>query len=274
MKLRSRLLLILLLIGLLFCGCVNLFTYADLRSEGYVYPNDISKAKLLMQEMSVAHRNHLWDDIQTYNVQLEEESFGFFGKKSSPFKELDMIFSLNYIPKTFDGLMEIRSGKEKGQFWGVHEGRTYQRIGENVLVKENDAYQFSINTYQYFLELPNRITEATIVDYLGSQTIDGIATDGIIVSWNTLEPQKDIDQFVIWLHSKTKRIVKVEYTIREKFKFVRGEAFYRGYKEYDGFLLPTEIASKSNIKKNGYIHVKQIKEFTPNVLTINELRPL
>lgn len=274
MKQRAKIVFAVLIGVLVYSGCINVFKYSDLRPEGYSYPNNVSKAKELMREMGVAHRNHLWDSIQTYNVQLEEESFGFFGKKSSPFKELSMKFSLDYIPGTFDGLAEIRSGKEKGVFWGVQEGKTYQRQGENITPEENKSYRFSINTFQYFIEFPYRIMESTALDYLGTDVIDGVAVEGVIASWNTVEPQNEIDQFVVWLDTKTKRIVKVDYTIRAKFKFVRGEAFYKDYKDFNGFLLPSIIASKSNVKKEGYIHVKQIKGFIPNVSTIDYLRPL
>lgn len=274
MKNSSIKLFLILGIVLFFISCVNVFKYSDLRPEGYAYPNDNVKAKQLLTEMGVAHRNNLWDILDTYNVKFEEESFGFFGKKSSPFKELKMEFSINYIPKTFNGLMEILSGDEKGVIWGVQDGTTYQKTNDNIVIKENDKYEFSINTYQYFIELPNRITEATVIDYAGTKNIEGIKTEGIIASWGTVEPQKNIDQYVIWLDAKTKRIVKVDYTIREKFKFVRGEAFYSDYKDFNGYLLPTKIESKSNIKKDGFLHVKKINEFTPNLLSVDVLKPI
>lgn len=263
-----------ILITLTQFGCVNIFQYSDLRPIEYIYPNDVNKAKLLLQEMGIAHRNHLWDSIETYNVDFGEESFGFLGKKSSPFKELNMQFSLSYVPKTEIGLVRILSGKEQGKVWGVQNSDTYQVIDGQIVPTINNEYRFSINAFQYFIELPNRITEATVLDYLGTQIIDGIMTEGIILSWNTLDTQKGIDQYAIWLDSNTKQIVKVDYTIREKFKFVKGEAYYKDYKEFYGFLLPTVIESKSNIKKNGYLHIKKIYGFTPNVLTIDYLQPL
>ncbi|WP_025739908.1 hypothetical protein [Aquimarina pacifica] len=274
MKFTKIILFLLFTITGLFSSCnVNVFKYSDLRPTGYTFPNDTLKAKLLIKEMTIAHKNHLWDDIKTYQVQFEEESFGFFGRRSSPFKELKMDFSLNYIPKTFNGLMEIKSGKEKGDLWGIKDGKTYKRNKENIVFQDNKSYKFSMNTFQYFIEFPNRIIEANIIDYLGTKNIDGKVTEGVIVSWNKLEPQENIDQYIIWLDAKTKRIVLVEYTVREKIKFARGSAYFSNYKEFNGFLLPTKISSKSNIKKNGYLHIKKINNFTPNVLTIDYLKP-
>lgn len=258
-----------------FTSCqVNIFKYSDLRPSVYKYPNDTAKAKKLLEGMGTAHRNHLWDSIETYQVAFEEESFGFFGKKSTPFKELAMEFNLNYIPKTSTGLMEIKSGKEKGEIWGIQDGKTYQRKKENFILKENSAYKFSINTFQYFIEFSNRITEGNIIDYIGTKVIHGKTTEGVIVSWKKLEPQKNIDQFVIWLDTKTNLIVEIEYTVREKFKFAQGTAEFKEYREFNGFLLPTKIASRSNIKKKGYLHVKKITDFTPDLLPADDLTPL
>ncbi|MEL7532810.1 MAG: hypothetical protein AAFN10_15940, partial [Bacteroidota bacterium] len=126
---------------------------------------------------------------------------------------------------------------------------------------------------QYFIEFPNRIIEGNVIDYLGKQIIDGVEAEGVIISWNQIEPQKDIDQYAIWLDVKTKRILKVEYTVREKFRFVKGEASFSDYKEFEGFLLPSIIASKSNIKSDGYLHIKKINKFIPDQISMEALQP-
>lgn len=125
----------------------------------------------------------MWDSIETYNAIFEDEFYGFFGKQAHPFKEQKMTFSLNYIPKTTNGQLEIISGKEKGKIWGMQSWKTYSK-DENgeVLVKKNKDMKFWILTYQYFIELPNRIQEASSVDYMGSKTINGIECEGVIAS--------------------------------------------------------------------------------------------
>ena len=98
---------LLLISALSVYGCVNVFKLSDLQSNGYKFPNNIDKAKLLLQEMGVAHKIHMWDSIDTYNVIFEDEFYGFLGKKSSSFKEQKMTFSMNYIPKIFDYLFKL-----------------------------------------------------------------------------------------------------------------------------------------------------------------------
>lgn len=260
---------------ILIHGCISFFKLSDLQLEGYKYPNNPDKGKLLLKEMGEAHQIHIWDRIETYNVIFEDEFYGFLGKQSHPFKEQKMTFSLSYIPKTFNGQLEIVSGKEKGDIWGIQSWKTYRK-DENgeVVVKKNKNMKFWIPTYQYFIEFPNRIQEASSVDYMGRKTINGIECEGVIASWNTVSPQKDIDQYIIWLDSKSKMIVKVEYTVRDAYKFVTGAAYFKEYKNYNGIILPSTLPVESNLLKKGFLHKMSIKNFTPNKLSSNVLTPL
>jgi len=266
---------LLLVAVLLVNGCVSIFQLSDLQLNGYKFPNNTDKAKLLLQEMGIAHQIHMWDSIKTYNVIFEDEFYGFLGKQVHPFKEKNMQFSLNYIPKTFNGQLEIMSGKEKGQIWGIQAWKTYRKsTNGKIEVKENKDMTFLIPTYQYFIEFPSRIQEATAVDYIGTKIINGIECEGVIASWNKISPQKDIDQYIIWLDSKSKRIVKIEYTVRDKFKFVSGAANFQDYVDYNGIILPSTLPVESNLKKEGFLHTMSIKNFIPNRVSQFTLMPL
>lgn len=225
--------------------------------------------------MGVAHGITNWDSIQTYNVIFEDEFYGFTGKQAHPFKEQEMKFSLNYIPKTFNGQLEILSGKEKGTIWGMQSWETYHKDDNGKMsTKKNKDMKFWIPTYQYFIEFPSRIQEATSVDYVGEKMIDGIASVGIIASWNTTEPQKDIDQYLIWLDAKSKRIVRIEYTVRDAFRFISGEATFKDYKEYDGILLPSKLPVGSNLTKDKLLHTMSISDFKADLVPVDSLMPL
>jgi len=246
-----------------------------LRPEGYEYARDIDKAKQLIEEMGKAHLIENWNNMETYNVIFEGEFYGFLGKRSHPFKEQKIELSLNFIPKTSDGQLKILSGKEKNKTWGIQSGQTYylNEKGEPI-VKKNKDMQFYMPTYQYFIEFPCRIQEATSIDYLGTKMIDGVKSEGIIASWNTVAPQKDLDQYLIWIDAESKRIIKIEYTIRDQFRFVSAEAFFQDYKDYDGIILPSTMPIKSNLKQKGYLSKIRIKNFTSNKVSSSSLSPL
>ena len=256
-------------------GLFFYFKLSDLRPEGYQYPHNIPKAKQLLKAMGKAHQIEKWNDIETYNVIFEDEFYGFLGKKTHAFQEQKITFSLNYIPNTFDGQLKILSGKDKGKTWGMQSWKTYylDKTG-NAKLKENKNTKFYIPTYQYFIEFASRIQEATVIDYLGTKMINGIKSEGIIASWNTVAPQSDLDQYVIWIDSESKRIVKIAYTVRDKYRFVIGEAYYKDYKDFNGVILPRTITVASNLLREGYLHQMSIKSFTPNLVSYKSLKPL
>lgn len=258
--------IILIVFGiLLVCGSFFFFKLSDLQPENYEYPNNPAKAKVLLAEMGQAHGIRFWDSIQAYTISFEDEFYGFFGKQAHPFQEQKMEFSMRYIPNTFDGQLKIVSGKEKGTIWGIQDGATYSYDNdENTVKKSNPEMQFWIPTYQYFIEFPKRIQEATTIDYIGEKTFDGIKTEGVIASWNSVEPQKNIDQYLIWIATDTKRIVKIEYTVRDAYNFVSGAATFKNYKTYNGLLLPSNFPVESNLVSEGLLHEMRIKNFKVN----------
>ena len=261
----------------LLTGCVNVFKLTDLSSglEDVTYPNSELKAKQLLSEMGKAHGIQYWDSIQTYNVIFKDEFYGFFGKQSHPFKEDNIDFSLNYIPKTSDGQLEILTGKEKGKLRGIQSGETYEKKANKDFTVINDKdMKFWIPTYQYFIEFPNRIQEATAIKYVGPKVINGIKTEGVLASWGTVAPQKDIDQYIVWINAETKRIVKIEYTVRDMFKFVAGAAYFKNYKNYNGLILPSEYPVESNLLKEGFLHKMSIVDFKMNPVSKDYLLPL
>lgn len=270
MKLSKILLFLLCLI--LLSGCVNIFKLSDLRKGNDISDNE-AKVKQLMAEMGKAHGISHWSDFETYQVIFEDEFYGFIGKQGNPFKEQKIELSLNYIPKTFNGQLEILSGKEKGDIWGMQEWETYTKnsAGEAVFKKDKNI-EFWVPTYQYFIELPNRIQEANQLAYAGQKVINGINCEGVLASWKSTAPQKDIDQYIIWINADNKQIIKVEYTVRDMYKFITGAAYYEDYKNYEGVLLPSKMPVESNLVK-GLLHTMQIKDLKINQLDKESLLP-
>jgi len=263
MKTIIRILLIFLCFSAIQ-GCVNIFKLSDLRQKDDVFPKNQAKAKALLKEMGIAHGIQHWSRISAYHATYGEVFYGFLGKKTNPFKEDSVILSIQAIPTTSNGQLKILTGKEKGKVWGIQDGQTYYKEENDAIVlKKKKEIKFWLPTYQYFIEFPNRIQEATSLDYLGAKTIDGIKAEGVIASWNTIEPQKDIDQYVIWLEAASKRIIKIDYTVRDAYRFVSGTAHFKNYRDFNGLILPAEMPVSSNLLKKGLLHKMRIIDFKP-----------
>ena len=82
------------------------------------------------------------------------------------------------------------------------------------------------------LNFPLQIQTATAHYYMGEQEIDGVLCEGILLSWGTTAPQKSIDQYLVWINKESKLIVKLEYTIRDSYKFLTGATSYTQYKDF------------------------------------------
>ena len=248
--------------SLLFTSGCSLRKLADLRDGLSLDSIDESKARTLLTKMADAHGASNWRKIFLYHAQFEDEFFGLTGKLGHPYKESYVKFSLTFNTKNQNGKLLFDSGKLKGHAWGIQQGKTYTKEPNRAAVVRADKdIAFWLPTYKYFIEFPARIQETTIATYVGTREIDGHTCEGILASWNQLAPQPDIDQYVIWVDAEHYQIVRIDYTIREQYKFLTGAVYFKDYKTFDGLLLPTRMPVTSNIKKNGWLHEMRLLSF-------------
>jgi len=260
-----------LLLALLCSSCV--FKIADLRTETAKTSQEEAKARQLLQEMGVAHGIARWSEVETYEVNFEDEFFGFMGKQGNPFEESKTNLKLQYIPNSYDGQLTILSGEKKDLTWGIQSWKTYTlSSSQEIDFQEDEVIYFWLPTYQYFIEFPLRIQNADAVNYAGTSTVNGVTCEGILASWNTTKPQKEVDQYLIWINSESKQIVKLEYTIREFYKFLTGAVYFKDLKDYNGILLPSTLPVESNMSKQN-LHEMRIKDFQINPVEKEVLRP-
>ncbi len=267
----KRKILLGILIVLIGFGAIQYFTLSDLRSRYSVPVNDPNKVKELLAAMAEAHQTHLWNDLNSYEAAFSEEFYGFIGKIGNPFSEDHTLLSLKYLPATYTGQLKITNGDEQVPIWGINNGQTYTLEGGELAIEDDLTILFWLPTYQYFIEFPWRIQEATSFQYMGNHEINGQDCEGVLASWNTVEPQRNIDQYIIWISKESKRIVKIEYTIRDMYPFLTGAASFEDYKTFDGILLPTEFPVESNLVPNGLLHTMKILDFRSNVVKAAEL---
>lgn len=259
---------------LVVAGTIGFFHLADLRTEVAKQGGNEDKARALIADMAKAHNIGAWDSISTYRASFDDEFYGLVGKNGNPFPGNKGIFDLEYIPGSFDGRLTFTEGEFKGETWGIQSWKTYTSKNGSapIFQQHNDAY-FWLPTYQYFIEFPLRIQEATAFSYAGTKVIDGINCEGVIASWNDTSPQKDIDQYLVWLDADSKRIVKLEYTIREMYYFLTGAAYFKEYKQFGDLMLPTYFPVESNLVSDGLLHEMRITDFVADPIPVAALRP-
>ena len=229
----------------------------------------------LLRAMGEAHHIGSWDTISTYRVYFQDHFFGKVGAFGNPFPDEVTAMQLDYIPGTFDGRIAFLSGTWRERQWGIMSWQTYEKDSalDSVIFKKNKDARFWIPTYQYFLEFPARIQEATAVGYAGQKQIGDFSCEGIMVSWGTLAPQRKTDQYLIWTDKTSHRIIKIVYTIREMNTFLKGAVYFNDYEIWNGLLLPMRMPVESNLVRDGMLHEMRIDSILFDVIPPADLRP-
>lgn len=236
-----QLLLLLLTLSLLSCKT------ADIRTPEMTGSTDDQMAMKALKQMAQAHQVEKWDDIETYTFHLVDEYIGTMGKFSSPYPKGKAVLELSYIPQTYTGRGVFQEGKWKEKVWGIQSWETYSNAEMETGIfhkKPDKQIQFSIPTYQYFIETPWRIFEASIVRYAGEREKNGEQYNLVFATWETEKPQKDMDQYLLWINKATGVLDLIQFTVRDAGGWVHCTFYYDHYESLDGLLFPTEMTVK------------------------------
>lgn len=233
------------------------------KTEGYSESNQQKGRTLIKSTMKAVGIEKL-NAVDDYTVQFSDEFLNFSGFFANPYKDKKTQFKLDFMPKTFNGKMTYLTGKEQGRVSGMNDWKTYTITnGEEIYIKDKRT-NFWLPTYQYFIEFPLRILEADKISYAGEETYDGKLYDLVLASWKSFEPQKEIDQYLIWISKETGRIEILQYTIRDYYGFIKGVTFMEDYKTVDGIQFPTNMRVKSRLNQRKLMHNMRIHDMTFN----------
>jgi hypothetical protein len=192
-----------------------------------------------------------WDKVNSYTIYMNDDFFGLKGRFAQPFKNTRNQFKLDYYPLENSGTLQFLNGKKKDMVWGYNEGNTYIRKDVNSIPIDVDkkAIKFWIPTYEYFIELPFRISNADIIYYAGQEKYGLNLYDKVFVSWKQAAPQKKIDQYMLWVNQSTGFVDRMQYTIRDQGASFKGTVFIEEHTGYKGIIIPALF--KVYLRENG-----------------------
>ena len=261
-----------LLLGLNGCKLSDLRT-DNMRNE-MLAAGAKQKARTLMQDAYIAHHAAQWEKFETFEVDFQEKFYRL--KFASAFPKGEARVKLEFVPDTYDGRLTFMDGKKAGEQWGLTDWASWKRKkGKNIKWKHSKRTKFWLPTYQYFIQFPVKILEANYWRYAGKRTIDGWACDVLFASWNSAEPQRDMDQYLIYVDQKTKLIRALEYTVRGAGGWLRGACIYKNYMEVEGVLVPgvmKVLGPKVELNNQQIFHQMEVKGMRINVVPASEIR--
>ncbi len=202
-------------------------------------------------------------NYKTYTIEYEEQYYGV-GKFINKFNVNPVQLTIDYVPGNFIGKVTVKNGKKKGNQYYHNQGNTYYKTIKGREGSNDKIAKKWIHTHQYFLEFPLRIQEATAVIYAGETTIDTKEYDLILASWNTIEPQKEIDQYIIGINKETGFIDFIRFTVRDFAGFAVSTAKYNSFIEKEGVYFPSNISVHGKKYDSNKIYQMRVQELTFN----------
>ncbi|MEL7002921.1 MAG: hypothetical protein AAFN93_09340 [Bacteroidota bacterium] len=170
-----------------------------------------------------------------------------------------------FKPNSFDGQVEYLEGRKKGDIHGLQSWKTYRLDDENKPEYTKDKRRsWGLSSYHYMLEGPYRLINADIVTYAGVKEFEGQKYDLVFVSWETEDPHKEHDQWLLYINQKTKFVDLANLTIRDFFlpfppNMAEGTVRYLDrVKTSAGIHLPSDMVIQLMAPKKEKKHVYRI----------------
>lgn len=218
------------------------YTPVDLRPAyiGDTIPEkDYVKGEALMAEMQAAYGgkdNWLAQKIGLF-VQVADwydDKFGLSGWDETP-QQLQMRCVLG----TDDSELTLLNGSNTGKTWGMDNWKHYQKAADGTKnFQAKKQFERKMIFKNYWFQFPFRIGEAPIIAYAGESTVEGKTYDLLYATWGSVAPNREYDQYILYLDKETRHIEWLHFTIREVFNFMNSTANFTDFRKVNGILTP------------------------------------
>ncbi|MEL6185925.1 MAG: hypothetical protein AAFU79_14975 [Myxococcota bacterium] len=183
-------------------------------------------------------------DKKTVSLWLRDDwASDMMRRLATPWDFNRQLIRLDVAVGADDGRVTFAEGDRKDSGFGIQNWVTYQFQGDGDVVFDplddpDGAAKFWTPTLAYFPFLAWRIQEADVVRFLGTEKIGGRSLAKVFATWGSLEPQGDVDQYIVYIDTSTGLIAGATYTVRDMMKSIVGTMKYSDYREVEGFKLP------------------------------------
>lgn len=220
-------------------GCAADIRPDDLKTLTQPTPQAQAKGRAMLARAAELHGLASWRSVKTYTMTLNDEWEGIMPRMMSPWPEKDIRARMSFRAGSFDARSEFLSGSKKGTVWGMQSWRTYEILpGQEAAFKPNDNAAFILPALQYLFEFHFRDHTHQVVTYAGPETVRGVTYERVFLTWDTLEPSDQVDQYMVYLDAKTGHIRKIFYTVRDLMSAATGAIHFEDVRDVDGILVP------------------------------------
>lgn len=250
---------LILAVGIL-SGCL-----ADIRPDSLkstTRPDADARGRQLLAEVITAHGGlDRWKQAKTVEVTARDHWEHWMGRLMfMPQKESGQLMRWQTSLGGDQVFIEMLESPTKGEKWVMQDWPLYRAApGGQPDYGAGKKIHFYVATMNYALQLPFRSANAEVVRYGGQGSLRGKQYDLIYTTWHAAEPQKDTNQYVLWVDPVTHELAYLQLTDRELMKGAAGMMGFSGWKTIDGFKVPSRITSYKDAEKNVVLHDLRIE---------------
>lgn len=223
-------------------------------------------------------------ETETYVVQTRFDWHGAWGLMpmnalpGNKGKQMEMRLATG----TFDGQVEWLEGRREGLTRGLQSWQGYRQRDDEALVQRGSARtDWGIATYHYLLEAPLNARGAEIVRYAGETTFEGEDYDLVYVTWGSVEPNREFDRFLLYIHQDTRHLDLMEVTINDFFlPMPRGmqhaTAFYAWEETDIGAYMPSHLTFQLKGARNprSHVYALTLEDYAFDSIPVESLYPI
>lgn len=250
---------LILAVGLL-AGCL-----ADIRPDSLktsIRPDAETRGRQLLADVIKAHGGlDRWKQAKTVEVTARDHWEHWMGRLMfMPQKESGQLMRWQTSLGGDQVFIEMLESPTKGEKWVMQDWPLYRAApGGQPDYGAGKKIHFYVATMNYALQLPFRSANAEVVRYGGQGSLRGKQYDLIYTTWHAAEPQKDTNQYVLWVDPVTHELAYLQLTDRELMKGAAGMMGFSGWRMIDGFKVPSRITSYKDAEKNVVLHDLRIE---------------
>lgn len=214
---------------------------------------DFAKGKQLMNEMQTAYggkENWLAKKTSSFAQVADwyDDKFGLSGWEVMP-QELQITSFIG----TDDCELTLLNGPEANQTWGIKDYKYYQKATDNnKTFTDDEKYKEKMSFKNYWFQFPFRINEAPIIAYAGESTVKNETYDLVYATWGSETPNRQYDQYILYLDKETRMVEWLHFTVRDKLKFIHSTAEFTDFKNIGGIVSPfNQLITRGSPEEEG-----------------------
>ena len=204
---------------------------------------DEPAARERLERVRAAHGAEAWEQYRVMDVVFYDDwPFWLTRAPLTPWDVPRQKLRAKLLRRNWTTEFELLNGDRPGERWGLQSWKTWRaEPGGDPVFEDSWVVATTLAGLRYFIELPLPQDTATHVQDAGMATWNGKTYERLYVTWERGEPQRDFDQYVLWIDPQSGLVARVDFTIRALSGLAVARAAFEEYADAGGVRFPRKI---------------------------------